>query len=298
MLSKMYKLFFHEDGFFNRIRNQIKISYLLSFEFKPRDDDIYIVTYPRSGTTLMQMIFYQLRTKGDMDFIHISEKIPFLENYLLLLQCKAKKFEHFEEPRIFKTHLSYFNIPKHKNNKYIFIIRDPMDVAYAYYHLYKSTFTKARLSFDIFFNEYFIKGDVQCGLWFKYVKKWLGNRKKLNILYIDYNDLVKNKREMILKIANFVNIEIKDGDLKRIIQKTSIAHMKQYEDKFSYRSESEWARSLIDCSSFIREGAIGSGVAKGTKKQVELCNAKLKKYNLYNLKKITLDGDNGRGYKC
>jgi hypothetical protein len=37
--------------------------------FVPRASDIFIVTYPKSGTNWMQMIMYQLTTDGDMEWL-------------------------------------------------------------------------------------------------------------------------------------------------------------------------------------------------------------------------------------
>jgi hypothetical protein len=45
-------------------------------DFGQRDSDIYVVSYPRSGTTLMQMILYQMTTDGDMGFKHIYDVSP------------------------------------------------------------------------------------------------------------------------------------------------------------------------------------------------------------------------------
>ena len=42
-------------------------------------DDIFVVTYPRSGTTWTQMILYQLTTDGRMDFAHITQVCPWFE---------------------------------------------------------------------------------------------------------------------------------------------------------------------------------------------------------------------------
>src|SRR4051794_23154787 len=40
------------------------VTYQLNLErwYEPREDDIFIVSYPKSGTTLMQMLLYQLTT--------------------------------------------------------------------------------------------------------------------------------------------------------------------------------------------------------------------------------------------
>ena len=45
-------------------------------EFGERDTDIHIVSHAKSGTTLTQMLFYQLTTNGDMNFEHIYDVIP------------------------------------------------------------------------------------------------------------------------------------------------------------------------------------------------------------------------------
>jgi len=70
---------------------------LKHFDYVPRPDDIFIVTYPRSGTTWMQMILYQLTTDGSMDFPHIAEYCPWFERSLR----SARGFETRPAPRIF-----------------------------------------------------------------------------------------------------------------------------------------------------------------------------------------------------
>jgi len=42
------------------------------FQFTPQPGDIFIASYPRSGTTWLQMILYQLTTDGDMDMIAMT----------------------------------------------------------------------------------------------------------------------------------------------------------------------------------------------------------------------------------
>jgi hypothetical protein len=58
-------------NFLTKAASNLQFVRLASLEFVPRLDDIFIVTYPRSGTTWMQMILYQLTTDGALDFPHI-----------------------------------------------------------------------------------------------------------------------------------------------------------------------------------------------------------------------------------
>ena len=88
-------------------------------KFVPRPDDIFIVTYPRSGTTLMQMILYQLTTDGKMDFPHITTVSPWFERSLK----DGTAYDALPAPRVFKSHLSYGKVPKGPC-KYLYVARD------------------------------------------------------------------------------------------------------------------------------------------------------------------------------
>ena len=61
------------------LRNLLRVR-MFKREFDYRSDDIYVATYMKSGTTLLQMILYQLFTDGNMDFDHIYDVSPWLEH--------------------------------------------------------------------------------------------------------------------------------------------------------------------------------------------------------------------------
>src|SRR5262249_53032518 len=133
-------------------------------DFQPRVDDLFIVTYPRSGTTWMQMILYQLATDGELDFDHIYQVCPYFE----VSRGRSDGFAGAPEPRTFKSHLAYRDIPK--GCKYIYVARDGRDVAVSYFH-FSRTHLGFRGTFDEFFD-LFLQGKVEPASWFEHVKGW------------------------------------------------------------------------------------------------------------------------------
>src|SRR5580658_5472758 len=153
--------------------------------FVPRPDDIYIVSYPRSGTTWLQMILYQLTTDGGMDFDHITEFIPFFERALSLGQdLNARK-----PPRVFKTHLTYGQIPRGPF-KYIYVARDGKDVLTSYFHFHRSHLG-FKGTLDDFFQG-FVRGKVGYGSWFRHVAEWKKRANDSNVLFLQYEELARD----------------------------------------------------------------------------------------------------------
>ena len=98
--------------------------------FKPRSDDVIVVTSPKCGTTWMQQIVHQLRSGGDMSFEEICDVVPFIEQaYDLEIDLTA---EHNYQPRCYMSHTLYSDCPK--GAKYIVIYRDPCAACYSYFN--------------------------------------------------------------------------------------------------------------------------------------------------------------------
>ena len=70
-------------------------------DFKPNPDDIVVATYPKSGTTWMLHILYQLKSKGRMDFEKITDCCPWLDT---LQAWDGIVDGAVGEQRIIKTH--------------------------------------------------------------------------------------------------------------------------------------------------------------------------------------------------
>jgi hypothetical protein len=238
----------------SRTAERIQLLKLLHFDFVPRPDDIFIVTYPRSGTTWMQMILYQLTTDGNMDFRHINEYCPWLESSS---RC-ADGFEGRPSPRLFKSHLSYRQIPKGPC-KYVYIAREGKDVAVSYFHFFRSHFG-CRGTFDEFFD-LFMQGKVKGGSWFEHVRGWWQHRNDANVLFLRYEDLLHDLEGCLRRIIAFCDLEVEPARFPTILERCSFAFMKAHESKFDYQLGVLWEQG-VQCNAFIRQGRAGAW--KGT----------------------------------
>jgi methylamine dehydrogenase accessory protein MauD len=229
--------------------------------FVPRPDDIFIVTYPRSGTTWMQMILYQLTTKGNMDFPHITTVCPWFERSLK----DGTAYDALPGPRVFKSHLTYRKIPKGPC-KYIYIARDGKDVVVSYYHFY-TTHMGFKGSFNEFF-ERFLMGEVHYGSWFRHVRGWWDHRHDGTVLFLRYEDLATDVPGCLRRIAAFCGLEVAPERWPRILERCTFAFMKQHESQFD-----PLLAMLVEQGfqphSFLRRGQAGAWRAQLSPLQVE-----------------------------
>jgi len=256
------------------INDFIRTGYL---DYIPRPEDIFIVSYPRSGTTWMQMILYQLSTDGNMDFMHISEVCPWFDRMLLFNIMNGDDLEKLPSPRIFKSHLPYKWIPRGPC-KYIYIARDGKDVAVSYFHFYQSHLN-FKGNFSEFFDQYFMRGKVQYGSWFKHVSEWKKHEKDPDVLVLQYEDLVNDLQSTLTRIIEFCEFDVPKERMPEIMERSSFAFMKKYENKFDHISAIIWEKGYKQ-HSFIRKGKSGSGREYFTNEQKGLFNKELIKYQI------------------
>jgi hypothetical protein len=227
--------------------------------FKPRPDDIFIATYPKSGTTLMQMILHQLKTDGQVDFAHINNVSPYLE--LEFQQSQGRFLDRFESPRVFKTHLTADVLPV-ETGRYIYILRDARDVAVSAFHHTRLMGGMERTLEEFTENFLSSKKSTQRAIlgagtvsWFEHLESWWPHRNRPNVLCLSYETMIVDLEGTVRKVADFCGFPLREEDMPRILANCSLAAMKQHEEKFDPRFQFSQPGS----QGFIRQGKAGSG---------------------------------------
>lgn len=233
--------------FLKKASHELKfLKYKLAFG--ERDDDIYIVSFPKSGTTLMQMLLYQLTTDGNMNFRHIYDVSPWIRNDAI----RGIAPRTLPSPRLIKTHDVYSDFDPEIKGRFIFMYRNGMDVAVSYYHQ-EVNYNHPDLTFDEFISKRFFREGERN--YFSFNKDWFENKKRLPILYVSYESMLENFGGVIKEVVRFCNIGLHAKNLPRITERCSFEFMKAQEDKFGEQPVPK--KQIFD--QFIRNGKTGEG---------------------------------------
>lgn len=216
-----------EGLYLSRVFHEKAVRSALSYE--PQPDDVFIVSYPKCGTTWMQYIAYSIFNDGvcPQDMINFFKSAPFLE----FLGAEGAK--NMPRPGAIKTHLPFDKQPYSERAKYIYVTRNPYDCCVSFYYHTKNfpAYEFENGTFDEFFD-LFVRGRVDFGDYFDHLLSWYAHRGDPNVLFVTYEDLKKDSRSWILKVADFVGedygkkLRDQPAVLERIVSTTSLESMK------------------------------------------------------------------------
>jgi hypothetical protein len=250
----------------NGIDELVYMKYVI--EFGERDDDIYVSTFMKSGTTWMQMILYQLTTDGEITFNHIYDVSPWLRN---LASRKGVIPKDLPSPRIIKMHDAYEKVPKGKPGRFIYVMRDGIDVSNSLWH-HRRNYVTHKLSFSENFDTSFVENGSMN--WFHFNAEWLMNKNKHKMLYVRYEDLKNDFDKEINRISAFIGITLTPEILQRTKQRASFSFMKMHETKFGEQPPEDKFDRVYD--QFIRSGSMGEGFEKISTEELRVYCQKMK----------------------
>ncbi|KAG1714305.1 Sulfotransferase 1C4 [Nymphon striatum] len=240
------------------------VTFKNSLDYEPDDTDIFVNSFPKCGTTWLQMIVWLMKNN-----LQSPEKLEDLTlgNYLGITATK-EKIEEMEKPRQIKTHFPFELVPFNPNTKYIYITRNPFDCCVSLFHHHRA-FPEYEFdgNFDEFF-EMFLRGEVDFGNYFHNVKSWYEHKDDPNIHFMLYEDLKSNPEDEIVRLGRFLGgkyeQDVMNKDfVKEVIEKSNFKTMSKFAQKNSEGRKSEVPAKLI------RKGVIGDYKNMFSKSQFE-----------------------------
>jgi hypothetical protein len=200
--------------------------------FKPRPSDIIISPYAKSGTTWLQQITHGLRTRGSMEFDEITAVTPWIEvAYDVGWDLDAPQTA---EPRLYKSHLSWHDIPK--GGRYICSFRHPYDAFVSFYRFFEGwMFEPGTISLEKLLSWRWPqdKADRE-GYWY-HLSSWWEQRHSKDVLLLCYEDMKTDLPSTVRRIARFMGIRLDDALLDLVCLHSSREFMLAHRDQFDER---------------------------------------------------------------
>ncbi|XP_029634143.1 sulfotransferase 1A2 [Octopus sinensis] len=235
-----------------------------------RADDIVISAYPTAGTHWIWEVTSMI-VNGR------AERIPSIKEENMIDFMLKDQLDSKPSPRVLNTHLHPTFLPETllKNNKIIFIARNPKSVVVSYYrHMWSIEIIQYDGNFHSFF-ELFMDGNVPSGDYFEYTRQWWPIIKdNPNVLIITYEEASKDLVKIVSLIAKFLGKEIDEQLIKDIADMCTFDRMKK--EKISVK-EDVFKINFKDNSGFFRSGKVSTWKEWMTVAQNERMDARIQK---------------------
>lgn len=261
------------------------------WNMRPRPDDVWIITYPKCGTTLGQETLWQMSTGCNVDSEeskkNVFMRVPFLEMTSLagkgampvpavevseeekkmmnamhsMMMDTVAHTENCKSPRIIKTHLPLAMLPPNllEVSKVVVILRNVKDACASFYH-HEQLLMNQGLDKAVSFEQYtdvYMKGEVLYGNYWDNLKDAWKRKGEKNLKIIWYEDMRANLSSVLTELADFTGFDIPDEKIEPLLKHLHIDSFRK-NDAVNMKpppgSVPEEVRKIFN---FIRKGKVG-----------------------------------------
>jgi hypothetical protein len=249
-------------------RSKIRVPLVWYWHLGVKPQDVFLASYPRSGSTWLRFMLFEILCGEDPGFRRIEHRLPEIQ-------------WHRGAPpilpgggRLIKTHEQY----RKDYKRAVLLVRDVRDVFLSAYAM-SVEFGLAELvskgDFDSFM-EAFINGKaLQMGTWQAHTRSWLGSplAKDGNLLIVKYEELRKNPESKLAELLRFVGITPNMQVIHKAVEDNSLQRMRAKEDSERKAGEKSILlspnKNVGEETRFVRKGSVGGWRDKLTDAQLE-----------------------------
>eukprot|EP00091_Calanus_sinicus_P011180 TRINITY_DN25397_c0_g1_i1.p1 TRINITY_DN25397_c0_g1~~TRINITY_DN25397_c0_g1_i1.p1 ORF type:complete len:318 (-),score=121.60 TRINITY_DN25397_c0_g1_i1:101-1030(-) len=209
------------------------------YNMEVTEKDIWVVTYPRSGTTWTQEMVWNIVNNLDFERAKktdIDEKFFFLDMDCLKSGSHGdapgfvdKAEQKVGEQRLIKSHLPIGLLPPDllQKCKVIYVARNPKDVVVSYYHHHKLT---KSVDQDLQFSDFvkfFMKELLVEDPYMAHVQEAVALKDNPHVKFLWYEDMKRDLPEAIRDVARFVGKELTEPEIAALAEYLDVKNMKK-----------------------------------------------------------------------
>ncbi|MBT3670473.1 MAG: sulfotransferase domain-containing protein [Chloroflexi bacterium] len=226
MIRKMKNEYYRRKEIYFRMKT------LISSGFGRKNNDYFLVSYPKSGNTWVRFILANLfkSDQESINFTNVGEYVPdiYKEMDIQTLRNDSSGFNNFSL-RLLKTHDNYSFI--FKNTNVVYVARDGRDTLTSYYY-----YINARKETPVKLQDIIIQGTTY-GLWSNHVLNWIKSRDHKKFFLLKYEDMRTNALIETKKLLTFLDLKIEEESIKKSISLSTVTKMKIIEHEFGHPVE-------------------------------------------------------------
>ncbi|KAH8245702.1 hypothetical protein KR038_008366, partial [Drosophila bunnanda] len=203
--------------------------------FSTRDNDVFLVSVMKTGSTWMQELLWLLLNKLDFEGAlseHGAVRNPYLEHSGINEAYKVDSIDECNNiqtnPRLIKTHLPAQLLPREvwtKKRKTIYVARNPKDVIVSTYHfLFGLNFWKRNLDQ---FVEDFISDKIAFNPYWAHVIDFYRMRFDENIFFVTYEEMIRDLEAVVRRLTRFLGCkDLSDVEMEKLLNHLKFKNMK------------------------------------------------------------------------
>ncbi|MDX1396827.1 MAG: sulfotransferase domain-containing protein [Gemmatimonadota bacterium] len=205
--------------------------------YRPRPEDVFVVTQMKCGTTWMQQLVHQIVTRGRGDLVEEGTTLyavaPWLEAVKSVSVENAPLLGDDRPSRIIKTHFPAPACPRSDDATYIYVARHPASCfASCADFIAQNT---GRLAPPLESVEtWFCSEDMWWGPWTDHVAGWWEEAAaRENVLFVHFEDMVADFPTVVREVARLLGVDpLHDDEVAEIVRKCSFDYMSGHAGTF------------------------------------------------------------------
>lgn len=221
---------------------------LSAFHPTIRPTDVFVSTYPKSGTTWLGYLLANLLKPDPAETLDLKSFGRYVPDVNLLYTKAGSLAEHagLPDPRFFLCHAAY----DAALSKVVYVLRDPRDAMLSYWHYQRFLKKGYDLSLSAFLKG---GGHWPCD-WDEHVSGWLlPTPRHPKLVVLRYEDLHADAAGALRAVLALAGLTRTDAQVAAAVEASRFDRMRTAEEKHGVHG-----KAGDDKERFVRKGQIGS----------------------------------------